>query len=78
VESVEHDDAGLTWPRAVAVSAITLVVGVGLLVIATNAIVTKVSGVDRHVRVGLASAWFALALTGLAFALRRLQARHVV
>jgi hypothetical protein len=74
----EHDDAGLSWPRAAAIAVVTLVVGIGLLVFLTNVIVTKVTGVDRHVRVGLASAWFLLALAGLAWTLRRLQARHVV
>jgi hypothetical protein len=78
VASDEPDDAALSWPRAAVTAAVTLVAGIALLVVVTNTIVTKVTGVDRHVRVGLATAWFALALAGLAWALRRLQARHVV
>lgn len=74
----ERDDAGLSWPRAVAIAGITVLVGTGLVVVVTNLIVTKVTGVDRHVRVGLASMWFLLVLAGLAWTLRRLQATHVV
>lgn len=76
--SDEPDDAALSWPRAAATAAVVLAAGIVLLVVVTNAIVTKVTGVDRHVRVGIASTWFALALAGLAWTLRRLQARHVV
>ena len=78
MENGEHDDAELSWPKAVAIAAVALAVGVGLLVVVTNVIVTKVTSVDRHARVGLASAWFLLALAGIAWTLRRLQARHVV
>ena len=74
----EHDDARLSWARAALITAVTLLVGLALVVGVTNVIVTRVTGVDRHVRVGLASAWFLLSLAGLAWVLRRLQARHVV
>jgi hypothetical protein len=78
VDEDEHDDAGLSWARAALITAVTLLVGVALLVVVTNVVVTRVTGVDRHARVGLASAWFLLSLAALAWALRRLQARHVV
>ncbi len=74
----EHDDASLSWTRAALITAAILLVGVVLVVVVTNVVVTRVTGVDRHARVGLASAWFLLSLAGLAWALRRLQARHVV
>ena len=74
----EHDDARLSWARAALITAVTLLVGLALVVGVTNVVVTRVTRVDRHVRVGLASAWFLLSLAGLAWVLRRLQARHVV
>lgn len=74
----EYDDASLSWPTATLITAAILLVGLVLVVVVTNVVVTRVTGVDRHVRVGLASAWFLLSLAGLAWALRRLQARHVV
>lgn len=74
----EYDDASLSWATATLITAAILLVGVVLVVVVTNVVVTKVTGVDRHVRVGLASSWFLLSLAGLAWALRRLQARHVV
>jgi hypothetical protein len=74
----DPDDAALSWPRAVAIGAVVLIAAFVLLIVVTNSIVTDVTGVDRHTRVALATAWFIVALAGLAFALRRLQARHVV
>jgi hypothetical protein len=78
VDEGEHDDARLSWTRAALITAVTLLVGVALLLVVTNIVVTRVTGVDRHVRVGLASAWFLFSLAGLAWVLRRLQASHVV
>ena len=74
----EHDDASLSWTRAALITAAILLVGFVVVVVVTNVVVTRVTGVDRHARVGLASAWFLLSVAGLAWALRRLQARHVV
>jgi hypothetical protein len=74
----ERDDAGLSWPRAVAISAVILAAGIGLVVVVTDLIISEVGSLDRHARVGLATLWFVVALSGLGWALRRLQARHVV
>jgi hypothetical protein len=78
VDNDELDDAGLSWARAALVTAVILLIGILAVVVVTNVVVTKVTGVDRHVRVGLASAWFLVSFAGLAWLLRRLQARHVV
>jgi hypothetical protein len=78
VDDDGRDDASLSWTRAGLITAAILLVGVVVVVVVTNVVVTGVTGVDRHARVGLASAWFLLSLAGLAWALRRLQARHVV
>ena len=41
-------------------------------------IVTRLGGLDRGQRVGLATIWFFAMLAGLAWLLRRLQARHLI
>lgn len=74
----EHDDAALSWARAAVITAATVLVGFVAVVVVTNVVVTDLTSVDRHVRVGLASAWFLLSFAGVAWGLRRLQARHVV
>jgi hypothetical protein len=43
-----------------------------------NLIVTRLGGLDRGQRVGLATIWFFAMLAGLAWLLRRLQARHLI
>jgi len=60
------------------IAGLALVVGAVVVVVVTNLIVTRLNSLDRHTRVGFATAWFLVSLTGLAWALRRLQARHVV
>jgi hypothetical protein len=74
----KRDDADLSWPRAAVLAGLTLVVGIAVVVVTTNLVVTQLTGIDRHLRVGLGCAWFVLSLTAMAWALRRLQARHVV
>ena len=58
--------------------AAVVVVVVGLLVVVPNLIVTRFGGLDRGQRVGLATIWFFAMLAGLAWLLRRLQARHLI
>jgi hypothetical protein len=67
-----------SWPRAVVAAVVVVVVGVGLLVVVPNLIVTRLGGLDRGQRVGLATVWFFAMLAGLAWLLRRLQARHLI
>ena len=70
--------AALSWPRAVVAAVVVVVVGVGLLVVVPNLIVTRLGGLDRDWRAGLATIWFFAMLAGLAWLLRRLQARHLI
>jgi hypothetical protein len=67
-----------SWPRAVVATVVVVAVGVGLLVVVPNLIVTRLGGLDRGQRVGLATIWFFAMLVVLAWLLRRLQARHVI
>jgi hypothetical protein len=70
--------ASVGWPRAVAATVVVVAVGVGLLVVAPNLIVTRLGGLDRGQRAALATIWFFAMLAGLAWLLRRLQARQVI
>ena len=68
----------ISWSRAALEAAATLVAAFVLLVIGSNLIVTRVTGLDRDWRAGLAAAWFFMSLGLVAWGLRRLQARHLV
>lgn len=70
--------ATISWPTAVATTVIVALLGVGLLVVAPNLIVTRLGGLDRGQRVGLATIWFFGMLAALAWLLRRLQARKLI
>jgi hypothetical protein len=67
-----------SWPRAVVVTAAVVAVGAGLLVVVPNLIVSRLGGLDRGQRAGLATIWFFAMLAALAWLLRRLQARHLI
>ena len=67
-----------SWPRAVAATIALVAIGVGLLVVVPNLIVTQLGGLDRGQRAGLATIWFFAMLAALAWLLRRLQARQVI
>jgi len=70
--------AALGWPRAVVATAVIAAVGVGLLVIVPNLIVTRLVGLGRDWRVTLATVWFFGMLVAFAWLLRRLQARRLI
>jgi hypothetical protein len=70
--------ASVSWPRAVAATVAVAAVGVAVLVVVPNLIVTRVGGLDRGWRAGLAAIWFFGMLAALAWLLRRLQARHLI
>jgi hypothetical protein len=74
------DDLGTapSWPRAVAATGALAALGVGLLVVVPNLIVTRLGGLDRGQRAGLATVWFSAMLAALSWLLRRLQARHLI
>ena len=76
----QRDSAGtdIGWTRAAVTTAALVVVVVLTLVLVPNAILTRLTSLDRSGRVAVATARFTFALLGLAVALRRLQARHVV
>ena len=54
------------------------VVAIGVLVYGTNAVLNRLTGLDRGQRVGIATTLFFVALFALAWALRRLQQRRVI
>ena len=70
--------ATLSWPRAIVATVVVVALGIALLVVVPNLIVTQLGGLDRSGRVALATVWFFGMLAGFAWLLRRLQARHLV
>jgi hypothetical protein len=70
--------ASVSWPQAVVATVALVALGVGLLVVVPNLIVTRLGGLDRGWRAGLATIWFFAMLAGLAWLLRRLQARQLI
>ena len=66
------------WIRAILTAAIIAAVGVAVLVYGTNAVLTKVHGMSRPNRVGIASTLFFATLLALAWGLRQLQRRDVI
>ena len=72
------DETHIGWTRAAVTTAALLAVVVIALVVVPNEIVTRLTSLERSGRVAVATVWFSLALVGLAVALRRLQARHLI
>jgi hypothetical protein len=70
--------ATISWPRAIAATAVVAALGVGLLVVVPNLIISRLGGLDRSWRAGLATIWFFGMLAALAWLLRRLQARKLI
>jgi len=68
----------LTWPRAIVAAVVVVALGVALLVVVPNLIVTRVGGLGRSGRVALATVWFFGMLAAFAWLLRRLQARRLI
>jgi hypothetical protein len=68
----------LSWPRAIVATVVVVALGVALLVVAPNLIVTRVGGLDRSGRVALATVWFFGMLAAFVWLLRRLQARRLI
>jgi xanthine/uracil permease len=65
----------MTWPRATVAGAGVVIVAFLALVYVPDWLVSSLSGVDRSTRVLIATTWFVIALVGLLWGLRRLQAR---
>ena len=70
--------ATLSWPRAIVATVVVVALGIALLVVVPNLIVTQLGGLDRSGRVALATVWFFGMLAAFAWLLRRLQARHLI
>jgi hypothetical protein len=70
--------ATLSWPRAIVATVVVVALGIALLVVVPNLIVTQLGGLDRSGRVALATVWFFGMLACFAWLLRRLQARHLI
>ena len=64
----------MNWLRSSLEGALVVVVAFAVLVYIPDLLVSM-SGVSRSTRVALATAWFTVALCGLLWGLRRLQAR---
>jgi hypothetical protein len=78
VSTVDRPETDIGWPRAIATGVAVLVIGIGVTVLGANRILTKALGVTRGGREALASALFLVVVVGLAWALRRLQARGII
>ena len=59
-------------------TVVVVAIGIVLLVVVPNLIVTRLGGLDRSGRVALATVWFFGMLAAFAWLLRRLQARHLI
>jgi len=70
--------ATIGWWRAIMTAVAIAVVGVAALAYGANAILTKLTSLDRSQRVGVATAYFFVVLIGFAWGLRRLQRHGVV
>ena len=66
------------WIRAAVSALVIAVVAIGVLVYAANALLNRLTSLDRGQRVGIATAVFFVAFFALAWVLRRLQQRHVI
>lgn len=59
-------------------TVVVVALGIALLVVVPDLILTRLGGLDRSGRVALATVWFFGMLAGFAWLLRRLQARHLI
>jgi hypothetical protein len=75
---VSKPSATLSWPRAIVVTVVVAALGVLLLVVVPNLLITQLGGLSRGWRAGLATVWFVAMLAALAWLLRRLQARRLI
>jgi hypothetical protein len=69
--------APIGWPRAILTTAIIVVVGIGVLVYGSNAVLTKIHGKTRSSLVGIVTPLFFIFLLAMAWGLRQLQRRKI-
>ncbi len=77
-DDVVEERTRIGWWRATLSSVAILVVGIGVLVYGTNAVVTRLLSVSRSTRVGIATTVFFVAFIALAWTLRRLQRGRII
>jgi hypothetical protein len=65
----------MSWLRATVAGIVLVAVGFAVLVYVPDLLVSSLSGVNRSMRVLLATTWFAIAIVALLWGLRKLQAR---
>jgi hypothetical protein len=70
--------APIGWPRAILTTAIIVVVGIGVLVYGSNAVLTKIHGKTRSSLVGIVTPLFFIFLLAMAWGLRQLQRRKII
>jgi len=70
--------APIGWPRALLTTAVIVVVGIGVLLYGSNAVLTKIHGKTRSSLVGIVTPLFFIFLLALAWALRELQRRKII
>ncbi len=68
----------ISWPRAILTVAVVTVIGIAVLVYGSNLLLTKVHRITRSGLVGIVTPAFFLVLVALAWALRRLQRKHLI
>ena len=68
----------MSWGRAVVSGVLIVAVAFFLLVYVPDLLLSDLTGLNRHGRVLVATAFFTLALVALAWGLRKLQRRDVV
>ena len=78
LDDADVPQATIGWWRAIISAVAIAAVGIVSLAYGANAILTKLSSLDRSQRVGVTTAYFFIVLAGLAWGLRRLQRRGVV
>jgi hypothetical protein len=68
----------MSWTRAIASAAIAVAVAFAALVVTPDLMLSQITSLDRGQRVALATVWFSVALVGMLWTLRRLQARRTI
>jgi hypothetical protein len=74
----EEPPSPVGWGRATLSTLAILAAGTALLVLVPNWMLVHLTGLSRNGRVAVATIEFVVAFAGLAWALRRLQARRVI
>lgn len=68
----------MSWLRAILSALAAVAVAFIGLVVIPDLLLSQITSVDRSQRVALATVWFAIALVGILWGLRRLQQRRII